>query len=79
IGVDLGVVKLATTSDGEHFSGEAVERVRRRYHTRRQTLQHAASRRKAKGKRPKAIRRALLRTKGREADFRRHTNHVISK
>jgi len=79
IGVDLGVQNLATTSGGEHFSGDTVERVRRRYHTRRQTLQHAASRRKAKGKRPKAIRRALKRTKGREANFRRDTNHVISR
>ena len=79
IGVDLGVIRLATTSDGAHFSGDAVESVRERYHERRQTLQHAASRRKAKGKRPKAIRRALRRTKSRESNFRKHENHVISK
>lgn len=79
IGVDLGVAKLATTSDGAHFSGDEVERVRQRYHARRQTLQRAASRRKAKGKRPKSIRRALKRTKSREANFRRDTNHVISR
>lgn len=79
IGVDLGVMRLATSSDGEHFSGNAVESVRERHHTRRQTLQHAASRRQAKGKRPKAIRRALKRTKMREANFRKHENHRISK
>lgn len=79
IGVDFGVAQLATTSDGEHFSGETVEKVRQRYHTRRQTLQSASSRRKAKGKRPKAIRRALKRTKSREANFRKHENHCISK
>jgi IS605 OrfB family transposase len=79
IGVDLGVANLATTSDGERFSGEAVESVRQRYHARRQTLQQAAAKRKARDRRPKAIRRALKRTKGREANFRRDTNHVISK
>lgn len=79
IGVDLGVARLATTSDGEHFSGTNVESVRERYHTRRQTLQHAASRKKMRGERPKAIRRALKRTKSKEANFRRHENHVISK
>lgn len=79
VGVDLGVARLATTSDGEHFAGAAVEQVRRRYHTRRQTLQHAASRRKAKGRRPKAIRRAVRRTRSREANFRKHENHCISK
>ncbi|MGI9105018.1 MAG: RNA-guided endonuclease InsQ/TnpB family protein [Pyrinomonadaceae bacterium] len=79
IGVDLGVMRLATSSDGEHFSGNAVESVRQRYHARRQTLQHAAARRIAKGQRPKAIRRALKRTKMREANFRKHENHRISK
>lgn len=79
VGVDLGIVNLATTSDGERFSGEQVERVRQRYHARRQTLQQAAARRKAKGKRPKAIRRALRRTRSREANFRRNENHRISK
>ncbi len=79
LGVDFGVVNLATTSDGEVFSGADVERTRQRYHTRRQTLQQAAEKAKQRGKRPKQIRRALKRTKGKESNFRRHTNHVISK
>lgn len=79
LGVDFGVVNLATTSDGEVFSGSDVERVRQRYHTHRRTLQRAAEKAKQRGKRPKQIRRALKRTKGRESDFRSHTNHVISK
>jgi IS605 OrfB family transposase len=79
IGIDLGVANLATTSDGGRFGGEKVESVRQGYHVRRQTLQHAAARRKAKGRRPKAIRRALRRTGGRESNFRRDINHVISK
>lgn len=79
IGVDFGIISLATTSDAETFSGETVECVRERYHTRRQTLQHAAHGRQAKGRRPKQIRRALKRTKSREANFRKHENHRISK
>lgn len=78
LGVDLGVVNLATTSDGDIFSGEAIERTRQRYHQRRQALQQAAAGRKRRGKRPKNIRRALRRMSGRDARFRRDVNHVIS-
>jgi IS605 OrfB family transposase len=79
LGVDLGVANLATTSDGEHFSGDVVEACRVRYHTRRQRLQKAAAARSRWGKRPKNIRRALKRCSKRETRFRRDTNHVISK
>ncbi|MEJ7709606.1 MAG: transposase [Pyrinomonadaceae bacterium] len=81
LGIDFGVVNLATTSDGEVFSGSDVEETRQRYHERRQTLQQAAEKAKQRGKekRPKQIRRALKRTKSKESNFRRHTNHVISK
>jgi IS605 OrfB family transposase len=79
VGVDLGVVNIAVTSDGHTFSGEAIERTRQRYHRRRQTLQKAAAGRKRRGKRPKNIRRALRRTKRREARFRRDVNHCISR
>lgn len=79
LGVDLGVVNLATTSDGEHFTGEPVEHTRQRYARRRQRLGKAAGAKRRQGKRPKNIRRALRRTKRREARFRRDVNHVISK
>ena len=79
IGVDLGIVNIAVTSDGETFTGEAIERTRQRYHQRRQTLQKAATWRKRRGKRPKNIRRALTRMKHREARFRKDVNHRISK
>ena len=39
LGVDLGIVNLATDSDGESFSGEAIEKTRKRYHALRQRLQ----------------------------------------
>jgi IS605 OrfB family transposase len=79
IGVDLGVVNLATTSDAETYTGDNVEACRSRYQRRRQRLQKAAHQQQMQGKRPKNIRRALKRSAGREAAFRRDTNHVISK
>src|SRR5260221_2202086 len=39
LGVDLGIVNLATDSDGETVSGHAVEKTRKRYHALRQRLQ----------------------------------------
>src|SRR5260370_37992076 len=37
--VDLGIVNLATDSEGETFRGEQVEKIRQRYHGRCQRLQ----------------------------------------
>jgi putative transposase len=79
LGVDFGVVKLATDSEGESFSGAGVERLRQKRQTQRNKLQQAAAKRKAKGQRPKAIRRKLKNLSSKEARFRRDTNHVISK
>ena len=79
IGVDLGVVNLATTSDAETHTGDDIETCRTRYQRRRQRLQRAAHLKQMQGKRPKNIRRALKRTARREAAFRRDVNHVISK
>jgi len=79
LGVDLGVVNLAATSDGTTRSGADVETCRTRYARRRQRLQRAAHLSQMDGKRPKNIRRALKRTARREAAFRRDVNHGISK
>ncbi len=79
IGVALGVVNLATTSDGAVHSGEKMDACRTRYAQRRQRLQRAATVGQMDGKRPKNIRRALQRTAMRAARFRRDTNHRISK
>lgn len=70
IGVDLGIVQLATDSDGESFSGETVENTRRRYHELRKTLQSNGSR---------SSRKHLQRIRRNESRFRRNQNHVISK
>jgi IS605 OrfB family transposase len=72
LGVDLGVVNLATTSDGTTHSGAGIEACRRR-------LQRSATVSQMHGKRPKNIRRALKRMARREAGFRRTVNHQMSK
>ncbi len=70
IGVDLGIVQIANDSDGESFSGEAVENTRRRYHELRKALQANGSR---------SARRHLQRIRRNESRFRRNQNHVISR
>jgi IS605 OrfB family transposase len=79
IGVDLGVVNLATTSDAVTHTGDEVEACRTRYLRRRTRLQRASHVAQMRGKRPKNIRRALQRTARREGSFRRDVNHCISK
>jgi IS605 OrfB family transposase len=70
LGVDLGIVTLATDSDGEAFSGQQVERRRQWYQTRRQALQKVAT---------KSAKRRLKRLAGRQRRFQKDTNHTISK
>ena len=70
LGVDLGIINLATDSEGETFSGEAVERTRKRHQALRQRLQKRGT---------KNAKRRLKKLSGREKRFRKNTNHVISK
>jgi IS605 OrfB family transposase len=70
IGVDLGIVNLASTSDGVFYSGEDIEAVREHYTRSKAELQRVGS---------KNAKRKLRRISGREARFKRYTNHVISK
>lgn len=70
LGVDLGIRNLAVDSDGQAFSGAVVDAARDRIQTLRGALQ-------AKG--TKSAKNHLKRLSGREARFRSHTNHTISK
>jgi putative transposase len=70
LGVDLGIIHLATDSTGETFSGEAVEKNRKRHHALRQRLQKGGT---------KSAKRHLKKLSGKEARFKKNTNHVISK
>ncbi len=79
IGVDFGIVSIATTSDNQTFSGADVEKVRQKYLYQRQLLQHKASKQSQNGKRPRNIHKLIKRLSGCEKQFRQHQNHVISK
>lgn len=70
LGVDLGIVQIASDSDGESFTGAGVEAVRARYHAARKSLQACGSR---------SAKRHLKRINRKEANFRKNYNHVISK
>jgi putative transposase len=70
LGVDLGIVNLATTSDGDTHSGEAVEKVRQRYSKHRSSLQKKGT---------KSAKRRLKKIAGNEARFRKDQNHKIAK
>ncbi len=79
IGVDFGVTSIAVTSDNQAFSGAKVEQVRQKYHYQRQILQQKASKQSQSGKRPRSIHKLIKRVSGREQNFRKLTNHEISK
>jgi IS605 OrfB family transposase len=70
IGVDLGIRNIAADSDGGTHSGADVEKIRKKHNLQRKRL----GRRNTKGSRKK-----IRRMRDKEARFRRHQNHVISK
>lgn len=70
IGVDLGIVEIATTDDGQSFSGKPIEKSRRRNNRARKTYQRRNSR---------SARRRLRRMARRQSRFQADINHCISK
>jgi putative transposase len=70
IGVDLGIVNLATDSEGQTFTGAKVHEVRQRYHQRRQELQRVETR---------SAKRRLKKLSGREKRFQKDVNHKIAR
>ena len=70
LGVDLGIVNIATDSDGQIFSGSQVNNTRHR---------HRRLRKKLQAKQTKSAKRRLKKLSGKEARFAQDTNHVISK
>ncbi|MFC5003926.1 RNA-guided endonuclease InsQ/TnpB family protein [Dactylosporangium cerinum] len=70
IGVDMGIVHIATDSDGRTYAGKELNRYRRRQIRLRQRLQ-------AKG--TKSAKRLLARRRRTEARHAANVNHVISK
>ena len=70
LGVDLGIVNIATDSDGTVYPGAKVELNRRIYAHRRRNLQRKGTR---------AATRKLRRIAGQQARFQKDQNHCISK
>lgn len=70
LGVDVGVVNIATTSDGKNYSGSHLNNLRRRSFRLRKRLQ-------AKG--TKSAKRLLKHRRTKERNFSAHINHEISK
>jgi putative transposase len=70
LGVDLGIVNLASDSDGEIYQGEEVERKRQWYARRRAALQSVGT---------KSAKRRLRQMSGRQKRFQKDTNHRMSK
>lgn len=69
LGIDLGVVNIATDSDGIGHSGDKVEAVRKRVGAHRKALQERGT---------KSAKRRLCKVRKREANFRRNESHRIS-
>lgn len=70
LGVDTGIVNLATDSTGESFSGADVDAVRIKTTKLKRALQSKGT---------KSAKRHLKKLSGRERRFKRCTNHVIAK
>jgi IS605 OrfB family transposase len=70
LGVDLGIVNIATDSEGEAFSGEQIQRNRRRRATARKQYQRRGT---------KNAKRRLRKMAGRQRRYQTWVNHNISK
>jgi putative transposase len=70
IGVDRGVVNLATTSDGDNHQGRRLDRYRRWRARKRAELQ---------AKRTRSAKQLLKKRARREARHATHINHAVSK
>ncbi|MEU5990885.1 transposase [Spirillospora sp. NPDC047418] len=70
VGVDRGIVNLATTSDGDNHQGRRLSRYRRWQARKRAELQ---------AKRTRSATRLLKKRARREARHARHVNHTIAK
>lgn len=70
LGVDMGVVNIATTSDGVIYSSDKCNEVRGRLSKLKSVLQSVGT---------KSAKRHLKKISGKERRFKSNTNHIISK
>lgn len=70
LGVDMGIVQIASDSQGNQYSGAKVEAYRERYAKRRAILQRVGT---------KAAKRRLRKMGDKQRRFQKHENHCVSK
>lgn len=70
LGVDLGIVNIATDSDGEQYSGGHLRNLRRH---------HGRLRKRLQSKGTKSAKRLLKKRNRKESRFAHDVNHVVSK
>jgi IS605 OrfB family transposase len=70
LGVDLGIVNIAATSDGKMYSGEKCQEVREKYAVIKAKLQSVGT---------YSAKKHLRKVSGRERRFKKNTNHTTSK
>lgn len=70
LGIDMGIVNIATTSDGDNFAGAHLNSLRARNRRLRKRLQHKGT---------KSAKRLLVKRRRKEARFATSVNHTISK
>ncbi|HLZ80012.1 MAG TPA: transposase [Ktedonobacteraceae bacterium] len=70
LGVDRGIINIATDSDGNIYQGARVERRRKRFAKQRQSLQKKGT---------KSAKRKLRKISGKQARFQKDVNHCTAK
>ncbi len=70
LGIDLGIVNLATTSDGKSYSGGKCTKIRQKYAKVKAVLQSVGT---------YSAKKHLKKISGKERRFKKDTNHCISK
>jgi putative transposase len=79
LGVDLGVITLAATSDGEFLNHSTGPQHPKHAHINQVRARYVRFRRKLQKKGTKSAKRLLRKRSGRETRFARDINHCISK
>jgi putative transposase len=74
LGIDLGIVQIASDSEGKQYSGEAIRSLRRRMRKLKAGLQHTAKKHGSK-----SAKRRLQRLRRRQSRFTRWVNHNVSR
>jgi len=70
LGIDLGIVNIATTSDGKMYSGKKCTEIRQKYSKIKAKLQSAGT---------YSAKKHLKKISKKERRFKKDTNHIISK